>query len=72
MSVLLPPIAAGAQTARVRVEITGLNGELRTNARAAASIVSAARTGSLPVERIEQLHARAVEEIELALQPFGF
>jgi translocation and assembly module TamA len=36
------------------------------------SITSAARSGNLPVARIEQLHDRAVEEIELALQPFGF
>ncbi len=72
---LLPSLTvatAAAQTARVRVEITGLSGELQRNADMVASIASAARSGSLPVARIEQLHDRAVEEIELALQPFGY
>ncbi len=35
-------------------------------------MVTAARTGALPHTRIEQLFSRGVEEIGLALQPFGF
>jgi translocation and assembly module TamA len=69
---LLTATAAGAQTARVKVEITGLNRELQRNVETVASIVSAARAGALPEARIEQLYLRAVEEIELALQPFGY
>ena len=68
---VLPATTALAQTARVRVEITGLRDELRRNALTVASISSAAGSGNLPVARIEQLHDRAVDEIALALQPFG-
>jgi translocation and assembly module TamA len=64
--------AAFAQSARVKVEITGLSGELRRNAETVVSITSATRSGNLPAARIEQLYYRAVDEIELALQPFGY
>ncbi|UCG87597.1 MAG: BamA/TamA family outer membrane protein [Gemmatimonadota bacterium] len=56
----------------MRVEITGLNAELRRNAQTVASITTAARSGRLPVARVEQLHARAEDEIALALEPFGY
>ena len=68
----LPGTAALAQTVRVSVEIAGLNAELLRNAQAVVSLRSATRSGNLTVARIEQLHARAVDEIELALQPFGY
>jgi translocation and assembly module TamA len=72
LSLFLAATGAAAQTARVRVEITGLDPELRRNAETVATIVTAARSGSLPVARIEQLHGRAEEEITLALHPFGY
>ncbi|MGD8699381.1 MAG: autotransporter assembly complex family protein [Gemmatimonadales bacterium] len=61
-----------AQTARLRVELEGLDGEQRANALAVAGIFSAARSRSLPTSQIERLHARAPDEIQLALEPFGF
>ncbi len=61
-----------AQTARLRVQLEGLDGELRANALAVAGIFSAARSRQLPTSQIERLHARAPEEINLALQPYGF
>ncbi|MEE9132423.1 MAG: autotransporter assembly complex family protein [Gemmatimonadota bacterium] len=61
-----------AQTARVRVEIEGLGGDLKDNALAVASIVAAAREGELPTTQIRRLYTRGPEEIELALQPFGY
>ncbi len=69
---VLSTTTALAQAARVRVEITGVSGELLRNARAVVSIRNAARTGDVAVARIEQLHARAIDEIALALQPFGY
>ncbi|UCF19380.1 MAG: outer membrane protein assembly factor [Gemmatimonadota bacterium] len=61
-----------AQTARLRVELEGLRGGAAANVRAAAGIFGAARGGRLPTSQIERLHARAPEQIELALRPFGF
>ena len=63
---------SAAQTAKVRVEIVGLEGDLESNALAVASIVNASNNGELPTNQIRRLHARAPEEIELALQPFGY
>jgi translocation and assembly module TamA len=54
------------------VELEGLDGEQRANALAVAGIFSAARSRSLPTSQIERLHARAPDEIQLALEPFGF
>jgi translocation and assembly module TamA len=54
------------------VELEGLEGELRTNALAVAGIVNAARSRQVATSQIERLHARAPEEIGLALQPYGF
>jgi translocation and assembly module TamA len=71
LSIVAPPHLE-AQSARLRVELEGLEGELRANALAVASIVDAARARQLPTSQIQQLHARAPEEIELALQPFGY
>jgi len=61
-----------AQTARVQVEIGGLEGALKRNALAVASIVNASNRGELPTSQIRRLYARAPEEIELSLQPFGY
>ena len=63
---------SAAQTAKVRVEIVGIEGDLRSNALAVASIVNASNSGELPTNQIRRLHTRAPEEIELALQPFGY
>jgi translocation and assembly module TamA len=63
---------AHAQEARVSVKLDGLDGELRRNAETVMRIVSASKRGALPTDRIEQLYGRAPEEIQLALQPFGY
>ena len=66
------PVSGNAQTARVRVEVTGIDGVARANVLSVMSLAAAAREGDLPAERIRRLHHRAPGEIELALQPFGF
>jgi translocation and assembly module TamA len=61
--------AAPAAAARVRVEIEGPKGELRDNIEATLSIAGA---GDTSPDRIRELHHQATEEIEQALQPFGY
>jgi len=72
LSALATASLSFAQTAKVRVEIVGLEGELERNALAVASIVNASNSGELSTNQIRRLHVRAAEEIELALQPFGY
>jgi translocation and assembly module TamA len=72
LAFLLLTTPCQAQTVRLRAELQGLDGELRANALAVAGIFSAARSRSVVVSRIERLHARAPEEIQLALHPYGF
>jgi translocation and assembly module TamA len=60
-----------AQEARVRIDLQGLQGDLRRNALAAMGMAAAAGGGPLPEARVRSLHARAPREIELALQPYG-
>ncbi len=75
LSLALLPLAAPGlqgQTARLRTELLGLDGALRSNALAVAGIFNTARSRQLPTSQIERLHARAPEEIGLALQPYGY
>ncbi|HEX5758648.1 MAG TPA: autotransporter assembly complex family protein [Thermoanaerobaculia bacterium] len=68
-SLLLLALAAPAAAA-VRVEVEGVEDELRRNVLALLSIREAGED-DLTEHRVRQLHARAPEEIEEALQPFG-
>ncbi|MBK8164834.1 MAG: outer membrane protein assembly factor [bacterium] len=58
-----------AARAGVEVELKGLDGPLKANALAALSIGRAGDEAS--AARVQRLHARAPDEIRLALQPFG-
>lgn len=62
----------GARADSVRVEIDGVDGELRDNVRAVLSIVEARGDDDLDEGRIRRLYARAEEEIAEALAPFGY
>lgn len=62
---LAAPAGAG-----VRVEVEGVEDELRRNVLALLSIREA-DDDDLTEHRVRQLHARAPQEIEEALQPFG-
>lgn len=68
--------AAGAPPAHaaesLRVEIDGLSGDLRKNALANLAIEKARKDKDLDESRIRRLHAQAPDEIEQALQPFGY
>jgi translocation and assembly module TamA len=60
---------------KVRIEIDGLDRDLRRNVLATLSLEEArsARDGDdLDEDRIRRLHSRAAEEIETAIQPFGY
>ena len=61
-----------AQTTPVRVDLSGLEGQLRDNASAVTAIFGAADEGQLSSAQVRRLHNLAPEEITQALQPFGF
>src|SRR5687767_8377385 len=69
-SLLLPAAANAAE--RVRIEVEGLDGDLRRNVLATLSLEKARKDDDLDEPRIRRLHADAPEEIKLALQPFGY
>lgn len=69
---LVAALPCAAQTVGVRLEVEGVNGAVRENVLSGLSLRSAAREGRLAPERVRRLHARAPEEIRLALQAFGF
>ena len=73
----VPPAASrlpAQQAAAVplSVEISGIDGELLTNARALSGIVTAARSKTVRPGHVYRLYEQAPEQIERALQPFGF
>ena len=60
-----------APSIRTRVEIEGVGGAVRSNVEAILSI-RRPRQARLPEGEWRRLHQRAPDEIELALQPFGY
>jgi translocation and assembly module TamA len=54
------------------VEISGVAGALKKNVEALTGIVTAARSKSVRPGHVYRLFEKAPEEIERALQPFGF
>lgn len=69
-ALLLPTAARAAE--RVRIEIEGLDRDLRRNVLATLSLEEAKGDDDLAEDRIRRLHANAPDEIKLALQPFGY
>ena len=71
---LLSGMLSGAAwaDARVKIEVEGIDGDLRRNVIASLSLEDARDDKDLNEERIRRLHAKAEEEIATALQPFGF
>jgi translocation and assembly module TamA len=57
---------------RLEVAISGVDGDLLNNVRAALSVEQNRRRPGLSDERIQEAHALATGEIRLALQPFGY
>lgn len=64
-------LAAPASAAPLDVDVTGIEGDLRDNVLAGLTIEQR-RKGRLTDPEIRELHARAPEEIERALEPFGY
>lgn len=62
------PLAA--QEGPVRVEVSGIDGEMRRNVLAVLSLARSG-IGRLEAARAQSLHQRAPNEIEIALEPFG-
>ena len=69
ISLLLP---LHAYALDVSIEVTGLEKELEANVRAFLSIEQEKSRESLTPSRLRLSHKRAPEEIEKALQPFGY
>jgi len=64
--------AAARSDERVRIEIDGLDKDLKRNVLASLSLEDARDDKDLDEERIRRLHAKTEDEIATALQPFGF
>jgi translocation and assembly module TamA len=71
LAAVAAPLPARAAES-LRVEIDGLSGELRKNALASLTIEQARKDKDLDESRIRRLHGQAAEEIQEALQPFGY
>lgn len=69
---LLSLFAASAQAALTAVEIRGIDGELRENARSRLGIAMVVGDEEVPDSHIAWLHQRAPDEIRRALEPFGY
>jgi len=67
---LVWPLAAVAL--ELKVELEGVGGELKDNVRAYLDIYQERSNADLRVSRLRYLHARAKQQIEQALQPFGY
>jgi len=65
-------VAATRTDERVRIDIDGIDKDLKRNVLASLSLEDARDDKDLNEERIRRLHARAEEEIATALQPFGY
>lgn len=61
-----------AQGVLVGVEIRGIDGELRDNVRNRLGITAVVGDDNVPDSHIAWLHGRAPEEIQRALEPFGY
>ena len=69
------PLQLCAQSPRdieLRVDISGIDGALLTNAEALVGIVRASRSGNVRPGHVYRLYERAPEQFERALEPFGF
>lgn len=67
---LIAPMLASAQT--VRTEIIGISGELLANVQATLSLKQAEQLDQVSIWRLRQMSLDARQEVQLALQPFGF
>ncbi len=67
-----PSPATDIEPSPVRVEVRGIRGDLRANVRLRLSIAARAGEATLSEAQVRRLHARAGDEIRIALQPFGF
>jgi translocation and assembly module TamA len=64
--------AQQASEVKLTVEISGIQGELLGNVQSLTGIVTAARSKTVRPGHVYRLFENAPEEIERALQPFGF
>ena len=72
VALLVAAVPASSQTARVRVEVSGVEGDVRSNVLNSLKLADVAPDQRLDVERIRQLHEEAAGEIRRALEPFGY
>lgn len=65
-------LAAAPAAAQVRVEISGVDGEIEANIRAALDLVRHGGREDLSEAAVRRLHARARGQVREAIRPFGF
>lgn len=68
---LLAAGAAGAAERSLKVEVTGISGDLLANVRAYLTMVELAADKAPEGDRVRRAHRQARDEIARALQPFG-
>jgi translocation and assembly module TamA len=72
-AILLLAFAGPVQAAeKLRIKVEGVDGDLRRNVLATLSLQEARKDKHLTEEKIRRLHSRAAEEVQTALEPFGY
>lgn len=64
--------AQQSEGVKLEVQITGLDEELQDNVEALAGIVRTSRSRTVRPGHVYRMHEKAPEQIETALEPFGF
>ena len=74
VSSLSLPTQADADDGKVKVNVVvdGLNADMKRNVLSSLELATATRSGALPAGEVYRLANRAPQQIELALQPFGY
>lgn len=72
MALLVAAVPVSGQSARVRVEVSGVEGDVRSNVLNSLTLADVAADQRLDVGRIQRLNEEAPAEIRRALQPFGY
>ncbi|MEJ2116176.1 MAG: POTRA domain-containing protein, partial [Gammaproteobacteria bacterium] len=66
------PLSVHSEEIKIKVNVTGLNKELKENIELNLSIEQLKKDKKITVQKIKSAHRRAKKEIIQALQPFGY
>lgn len=69
---LVSPVLAQSEDIKIKIEIIGINKELKENVDSFLSIKQLKKDKKITKQKIISTHRRAKKEIQQALQPFGY